>query len=236
MKRNAGSNRKIDGALLTKRLVCGKIHTMPKLIKPQDTKGAKATRNNINSLVFTVNEIMFPHYLSLIDMTVLLLVSKRLKRLMDAQKTIVQYICTHLNIPNVFKKGIKLSTILKKRAKNTIMYNLTTEENLCLSEACVSCLYCTRCAVTTTDVSLRSIRVAGCIHESHVCDNCIKDKVCTRPERDEFVKIRNAESHNNWNLLIEIDGNTGIVRNLNTQRIYLQKMKNLVRFSSVDQS
>ena len=47
----------------------------------------------INSLVFTLNEIMFPHYVSLIDITVLLLVSKRLKRLMDAQKSIVQYTC-----------------------------------------------------------------------------------------------------------------------------------------------
>ena len=209
----------------------GRIHTMPKSTKPQDAKNTKDARNKISSLVFILNEIMFPRYVSLIDITVLLLVSKRFRRSMDALKTIMQYICTYLYIPKVFTKGIKLSTVLKKRATNSIIYSLTSEENLRLSESCISCLYCPRCvSFPTLNLASRQIRISKCLLGSNVCHSCItQKKVYVRPEKDEFVIIQGVNIQNgmesNWNLLIGIDGNTGIVKHLRTQDISFQRMK-----------
>lgn len=75
------------------------------------------------TLIFLVNEILFPEYMDFCDVQHLRLTSKKVVKLFDAQKQIVHYIASHLGLPRYGPSNkstqymnTRLSTIIKARA------------------------------------------------------------------------------------------------------------------------
>jgi hypothetical protein len=102
-------------------------------------KGHVAARLSPHSktLISLVSNVIFPmNFLSVLDVSVMVIVSKGCAKLLDAHKTISEYICHRVDI----SKPLKLTTLLKQRALDSIMYGFKSEENHRLKKFCTECL------------------------------------------------------------------------------------------------
>ena len=69
------------------------------------------------TLSLVVHELMFPHHLNFTDVQRLALVSKKMRRCLDARKEILEYVCNRLGAPktpNYWR--VHLTTLFKARA------------------------------------------------------------------------------------------------------------------------
>lgn len=149
--------------------------------------------------MFVVSDLLFPKHLSLIHVVVLYLTSKRLRRLMDAQKTVAQGCFMKLGIAKMgIPKNIKLSTFLHQRVSRNIIYSCTTVENLLMKESCTNCLSSPHCPYTNEEeVNLknRTVRIGvGICTICTVCERCISTfRVEVRPEISEKVTFNGGK-------------------------------------------
>lgn len=180
---------------------------MPRRLKRANTPCC--TRATEQRLIFVVNDLLFPAFVSLIEMCTLLLLSKRFKRLLDFQKTVMQHVCCKLNIPKV----IKLSTVLKQKGLNSIHYGLTMEENRRITESCMHCLVSPHLIPGVRLEYNRCIRVGRNVLTCVLCTNCIKSsKLRVRPQKNERVYFKNRSGGRQNGVLIGLDNCTAIVK------------------------
>lgn len=192
---------------------------------------ASRAKNLEQCFVFVVSDLLFPKHVSIIHVKILALVSKKMGRLMDAQKTIAQECMIRLGVAKMgVTKNIKLSTFLRLRACNRIIYSFTTEENLRLQESCASCLSSPHLDARVS-LQNRSVRIGGniCI-PFMVCTHCVSSlAVRVRPDKHERVTFNGKEGFLNGTEGDDI----AVVTNGNTGHISLLPMRH-VSFCSFD--
>ena len=121
----------------------------------------------LRDIAFLVGDLLFPSYVCVTEIVVLGMVSKRLLRFLDAQKTVAQVWLHKLAVP----KTLKLSTLLGMRKNwHKIVYSLSTEQNLTIKESCALCFLSPH---TTPNVRIHMDATVT------VRDKCrLKERVC----------------------------------------------------------
>ena len=127
----------------------------------------------IRDFAFLVSDLLFASYVSVADVMVLGLVSKRLIRFLDAQKTIAQVWLHKLAV----SKKLKLSTLVTMRKDwYKIAYSLTTEQNLAIKESCALCFASYHINPNVRTIRDATIKVGNRSHmKGTVCETCSKN-------------------------------------------------------------
>ena len=126
-------------------------------------------RGSLRLLVHAVAHVLFPlRFVTLLDLCWLRCVQKWLKNRLNEERTIMQEVLQALRVPKV----VLLGTAACHRAGETIMYGLTTDENVRLRESCAVCLRTPHLHPGSVEVGPRRALKAGCSIKCWLCTEC----------------------------------------------------------------
>ena len=134
---------------------------------PERQRRAAPLTPLVQTLVYLVSNVIFPAHLSFLDVSVSVLLSKGWARALDAHKTITQDVCHRMRIP----KALKMTTLLKYRALDRIMYGFTYDENHRLKDFCTHCLRLPRS--TDSFTTKRRARIGNGALTCNLCNECV---------------------------------------------------------------